>query len=128
MDTSVTERRDEVRVVAKTPASETVAAVTLCRPDGGELPPWSAGAHIDVELPNGLTRQYSLCGDPGDRHAYRIAVLREESGRGGSRFIHDELAVGQTIGVRGRGTTSAGSGPTASSSSPAGSGSRRSSR
>ncbi|MBP2498292.1 ferredoxin-NADP reductase [Methylobacterium sp. PvP062] len=101
MKTIVTEHRDELQVVAKTPASETVVAVTLSRPDGQELPGWTAGAHIDLELPNGLTRQYSLCGDPNDRRIYRVAVLREEAGRGGSQFIHEELAVGQRINVKG---------------------------
>ncbi|WP_433740524.1 PDR/VanB family oxidoreductase [Pseudomonas putida] len=63
------------------------------------LPPWQAGAHIDVRLPSGLTRQYSLCGDPLDRHSLRIAVLREDKGRGGSREVHDGLRVGQVINI-----------------------------
>jgi ferredoxin-NADP reductase len=68
---------------------------------GTRLPSWQPGAHIDLLLPGGLTRQYSLCGDPRDPHAYTIAVLREENGRGGSRFIHNELQAGDEVRVRG---------------------------
>ncbi|MFJ3485994.1 PDR/VanB family oxidoreductase [Pseudomonas sp. NPDC090202] len=63
----------------------------------GELPAWDAGAHIDVRLPGGTVRQYSLCSDPAERGHLRIAVLREEKGRGGSREVHDGLRVGQRI-------------------------------
>ena len=53
------------------------------RPDGGELPAFTAGAHVAV-VPNGLIRKYSLCNDPAERDRYQIAVKREEAGRGGS--------------------------------------------
>lgn len=62
-------------------------------------PPGHPAAHLDLVLPSGRVRQYSLCGDPDDRAAYRIAVLREPSGRGGSREIHDTPLVGRTIGA-----------------------------
>jgi vanillate O-demethylase ferredoxin subunit len=65
----------------------------LVDPLGGELPPFSAGAHIDIHLPNGMTRQYSLCNSPAERHRYVIAVLRDDKGRGGSRALHDALRV-----------------------------------
>jgi vanillate O-demethylase ferredoxin subunit len=65
----------------------------LVDPQGGELPPFSAGAHIDIHLPNGMTRQYSLCNSPAERHRYVIAVLRDDKGRGGSRALHDALRV-----------------------------------
>ncbi|MEV5828927.1 PDR/VanB family oxidoreductase [Spirillospora sp. NPDC052242] len=95
-DTSV-----ELRVVAKTAAADGVVALTLARADGGRLPDWAPGAHIDLVLPNGVTRQYSLCGDRWDAHAYRIGVLREPDGRGGSAFVHDELAVGDRVAIGG---------------------------
>lgn len=81
---------------------ETVAegVVTLALADGLDLPEWGPGAHVDLLLGNGLTRQYSLCGDPADRSTYRVGVLREEAGGGGSRHIHDELRVGSTVSVR----------------------------
>ena len=72
-------------------------ALCLRRPDGGELPPWDPGAHVGLTLPNGIVRQYSLCGDPADRLSWRIAVLREPDGTGGSRFVHDQLAAGDLV-------------------------------
>ena len=65
-------------------AAEGVRAVVLRAPDGGALPAWTPGAHLDVELPNWLRRQYSLCGDPGDPSRYRVAVKHEALSRGGS--------------------------------------------
>jgi ferredoxin-NADP reductase len=90
-----------VVVRARRDEADGVVGLELALPDGGELPAWSPGAHIDVELPTGLTRQYSLCGDPADRSIWRIGVLREPDGRGGSRWIADELAEGQILRVRG---------------------------
>ncbi len=78
-----------------------VVAITLGRPDGGDLPEWTPGAHVDLELGPGLVRQYSLCGDPAERATLRIAVQRESDGRGGSRFVHDRLTTGATVRVRG---------------------------
>lgn len=65
----------------------------LVDPAGEELPPFTAGAHIDIRLSNGMTRQYSLCNCPTERHRYVIAVLRDENGRGGSKALHDTLHV-----------------------------------
>ncbi len=65
----------------------------LVHPQGEELPPFSAGAHVDIHLPNGMTRQYSLCNSPAERHRYVIAVLRDDKGRGGSKALHDALRV-----------------------------------
>ena len=64
-----------------------VLELTLVHPDGEELPAWTPGAHVDVLLPAGKVRTYSLCGDPADRSCYRIAVLRVADGRGGSNFM-----------------------------------------
>ncbi|HEY0484788.1 MAG TPA: PDR/VanB family oxidoreductase [Mycobacteriales bacterium] len=80
--------------------SDGVVSVLLEDPAGGELPSWEAGAHVDVVLP-ALVRQYSLCGDPADRHRYRIGVLREPASRGGSRYVHESLRPGQRVQVRG---------------------------
>lgn len=68
--------------------------------DGAPLPPWTPGAHIDVVLPDGLIRQYSLCGDPGSPY-YEIAVLLEVESRGGSRQLHDPGVLGTVLDVRG---------------------------
>lgn len=68
--------------------------------DGGDLPAWRPGAHIDLELPGGLVRQYSLAGDPAE-DIYRVAVLREAAGRGGAAAVHDRIAVGDRLRIRG---------------------------
>ncbi|WP_432824598.1 PDR/VanB family oxidoreductase [Dactylosporangium sp. CA-092794] len=78
-----------------------VVSITLTDPDGAELPEWQPGAHLDLTLPSGRIRQYSLCGDPADRRSYTVAVLREVSGRGGSVELHDTALVGRTLDVRG---------------------------
>jgi ferredoxin-NADP reductase len=91
----------DVVVVARRDEAAGVVGLELALPSGGALPAWTPGAHIDVELPGGLTRQYSLCGDPADSGRWRIGVLREADGRGGSRWIADELTEGATLRVRG---------------------------
>jgi ferredoxin-NADP reductase len=90
-----------LEVLAKTCEADGVVAVTLARPDGRRLPDWTPGAHIDLVLPSGITRQYSLCGDRFDAHAYRVGVLREPDGRGGSAYVHEVLAPGDVVGVGG---------------------------
>jgi ferredoxin-NADP reductase len=65
------------------------------------LPPWEPGSHIDLLLGPDLARQYSLCSDPQDRRYLSVAVLREPESRGGSAFVHDQLAEGQEIQIRG---------------------------
>lgn len=82
-------------------ASTSVAAFELVSSDGRALPPWTPGAHIDVHLPNGIRRQYSLCGPIDDRTFYRIGVLREPTGRGGSAWIHEHLREGDTLEAMG---------------------------
>ncbi|MER6817539.1 PDR/VanB family oxidoreductase [Spirillospora sp. NPDC000708] len=91
----------ELRVAAKDRAADGVVTLALARPDGGRLPDWAPGAHVDLVLPNGLTRQYSLCGDRWDARTYRVGVLREPGGRGGSAFVHDELGVGDPVEIGG---------------------------
>jgi ferredoxin-NADP reductase len=91
----------DVLVADRHVAADGVVALTLRHPDGGELPAWTPGAHVDLVLSDDLTRQYSLCGDPADRTAWRVAVLQEPDGRGGSAFVHDKLSAGTTVRVRG---------------------------
>lgn len=69
------------------------------RKDGGDLPDWTAGAHIDVVIAPEFLRQYSLMGDPADKKRYTIAVLRETDGRGGSDLMHRVFAVGRRVFV-----------------------------
>ncbi|MFI6370478.1 PDR/VanB family oxidoreductase [Streptomyces sp. NPDC050546] len=82
-------------------AADGVLALTLRHPLGEPLPAWEPGAHIDVVLGPELERQYSLCGDPADRSAWRIAVLREPDGRGGSAHVHERVGPGDKVRVRG---------------------------
>ena len=89
----------EARLHAITREAEGISSFEFRRPDGSELPPFTAGAHIDVSLRPGVVRQYSLCNDPAERHRYVIAVLREPNGRGGSLAIHDQLRLGATITI-----------------------------
>jgi ferredoxin-NADP reductase len=87
-------------VTDKAQAADGVVLLTLEVPDR-TVPPWAPGAHIDLELRPGLIRQYSLCGDPEDRARLQVAVLREPASRGGSQLIHEDLGLGDTVGVRG---------------------------
>lgn len=91
----------ELTVRTRRLVAEHVVALELVDPTGAELPSWSPGAHVDLELPGGLVRQYSLCGNPADRSSWRIAVLREPAGRGGSALVHDALVPGEPVRVCG---------------------------
>ena len=91
----------ELVVDRRESAADGVLALTLRHPLGEELPAWEPGAHVDVVLGPDLERQYSLCGDPADRSAWRIAVLREPAGRGGSAHVHEQLGQGDKVRVRG---------------------------
>ncbi|MER7049107.1 PDR/VanB family oxidoreductase [Streptomyces jumonjinensis] len=78
-----------------------VVSVEFSSPDGRQLPPWRPGAHVELALPTGIVRQYSLCGSPQDRSSYRIGVLRERASRGGSEYVHAFLRPGQCVRLRG---------------------------
>ncbi|MGF1664136.1 MAG: PDR/VanB family oxidoreductase [Kineosporiaceae bacterium] len=81
-----------------------VLSLELVHPGGDKLDEWEPGAHVDVVLGTAggdVVRQYSLCGDPADRLSYRVGVLREAAGRGGSVHVHDVLRPGDLVRVRG---------------------------
>jgi cytochrome P450/ferredoxin-NADP reductase len=85
-----------------TPVADGIVRLRLVTPDGRALPRWAPGSHIDVECGTpDRSRQYSLCGDPADAHAFEIAVLREPDGRGGSAWIHANVRVGDRLKIRG---------------------------
>lgn len=88
-----------VRVNRRQAVAEDIISLELASASGEPLPPYSAGAHIDVELPNGMTRQYSLLGDPERRDMYEIAILREAAGRGGSASAHRDLHAGTQMRI-----------------------------
>ena len=77
-----------------------VISIELGSPSGDALPPWTPGSHLQLHLPSGLVRHYSLCG-PSHLGPYRIAVRREENGRGGSREIDSNLRVGDIVRAEG---------------------------
>lgn len=83
-------------------STDGVLRLRLAAPDGRALPRWTPGAHIDVECGSPeRSRQYSLCGDPADAQTLEIAVLREPEGRGGSRWLHENVRVGDRLRIRG---------------------------
>ncbi|MGW6576123.1 PDR/VanB family oxidoreductase [Streptomyces sp. NPDC054945] len=84
-------------IVSRTEPAHGVLQLTLESPD---LPAWTPGAHVDVTLPSGLVRQYSLCGDPADAGRYTIAIRLIEDGRGGSREAHAQLVEGAELDLR----------------------------
>lgn len=84
-----------------TAEADGVVSLRLVPADGRPLPRWQPGAHLDVVLPSGRVRQYSLSGDLADRDSYRIGVRRIDDGNGGSREVHDVLREGSRITARG---------------------------
>lgn len=88
-------------VSAVEPLTDDVTSLVFTRADGVDLPAWQPGAHVEVRLPSGRLRQYSLCGDPARSGEWRIAILREPAGRGGSVEIHEVAAPGAAFAVRG---------------------------
>lgn len=94
---------DHETLVVRSIADEAngIRSYELAREDHGELPAYEPGAHVAVHLGNGITRQYSLYDEPGPRDSYRIAVLKDPASRGGSRFLHEEVEVGERLQVSG---------------------------
>jgi len=88
-----------LRVERAEPAARGIQRFELRHPEGTELPPFTAGAHIRIKTPNGAMRQYSLSNNPAERDRYVIAVKREGDGRGGSLSLVDGVRAGQTIEV-----------------------------
>lgn len=89
-----------LRVRSAERVSEDVIQIELESMAGLDLPAWQPGAHVEIALPSGLVRHYSLCGDVDDHKTYRIAVLRETAGRGGSAELHEIAAPGLALPVR----------------------------
>ena len=88
-----------VRVAGMRQVAESVRAFEFEPADGRPLAPFTPGAHVDVQVPTGQVRQYSLCSDPGDRARYMIAVKREVAGRGGSASMHDDVAEDSILAI-----------------------------
>jgi ferredoxin-NADP reductase len=91
----------KLRLTRSSWIAQNVVELELRDPAGGELAPWTPGAHLTLHLAQGLSREYSLCSDPSDSSRYAVAVQREAASRGGSAFVHDSLRVGEVIEVDG---------------------------
>jgi vanillate monooxygenase ferredoxin subunit len=89
----------EVIVTSKNREADNIISLELARADGNLLPPFEPGSHIDVHLPNGLTRQYSLCNPSNDQTRYRLCILKEPASRGGSDFLHTRTEVNQRLSI-----------------------------
>ena len=89
----------DVRVLSVRYEAEDINAYELVDPDGGELPPFTAGAHIDLHLRDGRIRQYSLANDPAERHRYVVGILRDSAGRGGSVAIFENVHPGRILTI-----------------------------
>ncbi|GAB2822075.1 PDR/VanB family oxidoreductase [Streptomyces daliensis] len=91
-------------VTERDTVADGVVRLRLSGAEGAPLPAWEPGAHLDLVLPSGLVRQYSLCGDPAEADAYTVAtrlIGDGQGGRGGSREVHERLCVGTEVEVRG---------------------------
>ena len=89
----------QVRVAHKAVEAEDIVTLELVATDGKALPAFAAGSHIDVFLPGGITRQYSLCNDPQETHRYLIGVLRDPASRGGSQAVHEQVCEGDVLTI-----------------------------
>jgi vanillate O-demethylase ferredoxin subunit len=88
-----------LKVAKKRDEAENVQSFELVDPAGKALPRFTAGAHIDVHVPGGKVRQYSLCNSAAERYRYLIAVMRAEPTRGGSKAMHEHVNEGDLIEV-----------------------------
>ena len=88
-----------VRLARKTLEAQDICGLELVPLEGAALPAFSAGAHVELHLPGGLVRPYSLCNDPAETHRYQLGVLRDPASRGGSAAVHQQLQEGQTLSI-----------------------------
>ncbi|MBB3176002.1 PDR/VanB family oxidoreductase [Variovorax sp. Sphag1AA] len=89
----------EVRIARKDTEATDICTFELVQAEGHPLPAFSAGSHVDVHMPGGVTRQYSLCNDPRESHRYLIGVLRDPASRGGSKTMHDAMEEGALLRI-----------------------------
>src|ERR1700716_2751322 len=89
----------DLRVTAIRAAADDTNLYEFARPDGAKLPPAEPGAHVDLYLPNGMTRLYSLVIPHLNPPSYTLGIKRDPSSRGGSRYIFDKLQIGQMLAI-----------------------------
>lgn len=90
----------QLRIARVAREADAVVSIDIVRDDGAKLPPWQPGSHVEISLPSGRVRHYSLCGDPERLSSYRFAVLREAEGRGGSAELHAIAQPGAMLRIR----------------------------
>jgi len=88
-----------VRVTRKAVEAEGICSFELASVDGATLPAFSAGSHVDVQVPGGLTRHYSLCNDPAERQRYVLGIQKDANSRGGSRAVHEHLQIDDELTI-----------------------------
>lgn len=88
-----------VQITERQKAADDIIVIELVPVDGGTLPPFDPGSHVDVEIEPDLTRQYSLCGDPARSDRYRLGILLDPASRGGSSGAHQRFHVGERIRI-----------------------------
>ena len=98
-DTANTLQKIDTRLHAITWEAQGIHSFELRRPDGEPLPAFAAGAHIDLFLGNGMIRSYSLVNPQGETHRYVVGIQRDPGSRGGSRYVHDTLKVGDKVTI-----------------------------
>lgn len=98
-DKKMSEQTLKLRVVNRQDQGHDVLVADLVRADGADLPPFEAGAHVDLLLPGGIVRQYSLAGNPAERGRYRLGILKDPASRGGSLAAHTALVDGAEVEV-----------------------------
>lgn len=101
MDIVNQENKRQLQVAKVFNETTRIRRFELVDPGGNSLTPFEAGAHIHVQINDGLTRQYSLCNDPCETHRYVISVLDEPDGRGGSHFLYAKLKEGDLLTIAG---------------------------
>jgi tetrachlorobenzoquinone reductase len=89
----------EVRLIGIETVARDTNVYTFRRPDGGKLPTYKPGAHIDIHLANGLMRQFSLLNPQADPESYSVGIKLDAASRGGSRYIFDQVRVGHTLKI-----------------------------
>lgn len=88
-----------LRVDSVRAETQSVKVFELVDPQGMDLIPFTAGSHVELALPNGMLRRYSLCNDPREKHRYELGVLLQPGGGGGSRYLHERVAPGDLLQV-----------------------------
>ncbi len=91
--------RLKARIAKYWKETDQIIGMELVREDGSPLPPYNAGAHIDIIAPNGMCRQYSLCGSPSKHNSYTVGILLDPNSRGASQSIHENLTKGDIIEI-----------------------------